>query len=110
MPQKTEANTVILRLMELLENCSEEWIDQLPVTLEEPFAFKEGEEGEVKEKTVDTPPVDVKVDKSEEPKPEDAPPAEVKGEKSEATGEEKDKPVDAPPADDEDEDEDSWND
>ena len=47
MPQKTEANTVILRLMELMENCSEEWIDQLPVTMEEPFAFKEGEEAEV---------------------------------------------------------------
>ena len=34
LPEKTEANTVILRLMELLEQCGEEWIDQLPVTLE----------------------------------------------------------------------------
>ena len=47
LPEKTEANTVILRLMELLEQCSEEWIDQLPVTLEEPFAFEEGKETEV---------------------------------------------------------------
>ena len=47
LPEKTEANTVILRLMELLEQCGEEWIDQLPVTLEEPFAFAEGKEAEI---------------------------------------------------------------
>jgi len=47
LPEKTEANTVILRLMELLEQSGEEWIDQLPVTMEEPFDFVEGKEAEI---------------------------------------------------------------
>ncbi len=47
LPKGNEANQVILRLMELLENCGEEWIDQLPVTREAPFAFEEEYESEV---------------------------------------------------------------
>ncbi|MBR5558875.1 MAG: penicillin-binding protein [Oscillospiraceae bacterium] len=49
LPAKNEANRVILRLMDLLEECGEEWIDQLPVSMEAPFAFEEGREQEVEQ-------------------------------------------------------------
>lgn len=44
LPKQTEANQVVLRLMQLLEDCGEEWIDQLPVSQSRPFAFAEDSE------------------------------------------------------------------
>ncbi|MBP0963381.1 MAG: penicillin-binding protein [Oscillospiraceae bacterium] len=44
LPKQTEANRVVLRLMQLLEDCDEEWIDQLPVSQSRPFAFAEDSE------------------------------------------------------------------
>jgi len=49
LPSKNEANQVILRLLELLEECDEEWIDQLPVSMEAPFTFEEELEQEVEQ-------------------------------------------------------------
>ena len=37
-------NEIILRLLDLLEQADEEWIDKLPITTEAPFAFYEGQE------------------------------------------------------------------
>ena len=37
-------NEIILRLLDLLEQSGEEWIDKLPITTEEPFAFYEGQD------------------------------------------------------------------
>ena len=39
-----EENEIILRLLDLLEQADEEWIDKLPITTEAPFAFYEGQE------------------------------------------------------------------
>lgn len=47
LPKQNEANQVIQRLMQLLEECGEEWIDQLPISQNEPFMFEEGFENEV---------------------------------------------------------------
>ena len=37
-------NEIILRLLDLLEQSGEEWIDKLPITTEAPFAFYEGQD------------------------------------------------------------------
>ena len=45
LTKQTEANQVILRVMQLLEDCGEDWIDQLPISQSQPFAFdKESEQ------------------------------------------------------------------
>ena len=46
LPQGEE-NEVILRLTEIMEGTEDEWIDRLPITLQEPFAYLEGYEGQV---------------------------------------------------------------
>ncbi|MDD3192856.1 MAG: penicillin-binding transpeptidase domain-containing protein [Oscillospiraceae bacterium] len=40
-------NEIILRLLGLLSAAGDEWIDKLPVTEAEPFAFRDGQEAEV---------------------------------------------------------------
>ncbi len=47
LPSGTEANQIILKLIDLLEECGEEWVDQLPITESRPFAFEEGFETEI---------------------------------------------------------------
>lgn len=39
-----EENEIILRLLKLLSAAGDEWIDKLPVTETEPFAFREGQD------------------------------------------------------------------
>ena len=46
---KDMENQVILRLVEILRENNEEWIDNLPITMEEPFEFIEGREDDVAE-------------------------------------------------------------
>ena len=40
-------NDIILRLTEMLAEAGEEWIDNLPITREAPYAFLEGRDGDV---------------------------------------------------------------
>lgn len=42
-----EENEIILRLLDLLTAAGDSWIDKLPITDTEPFAFREGQESEV---------------------------------------------------------------
>lgn len=42
-----EENEIILRLLRLLSSYSEEWVDKLPITQNEPFAFYENREGDI---------------------------------------------------------------
>ena len=44
---KGEENEIILRLLELLTAAGDPWIDKLPITDTEPFAFREGQESPV---------------------------------------------------------------
>ena len=44
---KGEENEIILRLLDLLTAAGDPWIDKLPITDTEPFAFREGQESEV---------------------------------------------------------------
>lgn len=92
--QKTKSSTPQIDKME------QEIDNQINPEDAQPAEVKEGQDGEGEGEKSETPD-------EEEPNPVDTPPTDGKeGE----DGEVKDKSVDAPPADDEDEDEDSWND
>lgn len=45
--QSGSTNEVILRLIEIMEESDEDWIDNLPISRQAPFAFKEGQDGEI---------------------------------------------------------------
>ena len=41
--ERGTTNQTILRLIGIMEEANEDWIDNLPITEQEPFAFKEGD-------------------------------------------------------------------